>query len=95
MIGDLLHLILYLASIVFWALLWMVCVFNAQGRLKKLLGAHALLMCALLFPLLPITFVSGAFIAFGIEGIAWSLGVVGVGLPLVGLRFLQRYVQST
>lgn len=95
MLGDLLHLALYLVSIGFWAILWLVCIFNAKGPLKKLLGAHALLMCVLIFPVLPAAFVGGALLAFGIEGIAWSMCVVGVGLPLAGLRFVQRYVQAT
>ena len=93
MVGDLLHLALYLASIGFWSLLWMVCIFNAKGRLKKSLGPHALLICMLLFPLLPATFIGGAVIAFGIEAIAWICGVLGVGLPLAGLQLIRRYLQ--
>ena len=93
MVGDLLHLALYLASIGFWALLWMVFIFNAKGRLKRLLGTRALLICVLLFPLLPATFIGGAVIAFGIEGIAWICGVLGIGLPLAGLRLIMRYPQ--
>ncbi len=93
MMGDLLYLALYLMSIGFWAALWMVCIFNAKGRLKKLLGAHALLICVLLFPLLPATFMGGALLAFGIEGIVWSFSIFGVGVPLAGLGFVQRYVQ--
>jgi hypothetical protein len=94
MVGDLLHLALYLASIGFWALLWMVCIFNATGRLKRLLGTHALLICILLFPLLPATFIGGGLIAFGIEGIAWICGIAGVGLPLAGLGLIRRYLQA-
>lgn len=94
MVGDLVHLALYLISIGFWAFLWMLCIFHARGGLKKLLGAHALLICVLVFPVLPATFFGGALIAFGIEGIAWSLCIVGVGLPLAGLRLMQRYVQG-
>ena len=94
MVGDLLHLALYLASIGFWSLLWMVCIFNAKGRLKRFLGAHALLICILLFPLLPATFIGGAVIAFGIEAIAWICGVLGIGLPLAGLRLIMRYPRA-
>lgn len=93
MIGDLLHLALYLMSIGFWAVLWMVCIFNAKGRLRKFLGAHALLICILVFPVLPATFIGGALLAFGIEGIAWSFCIVGVGVPLAGLGLVQRYIQ--
>jgi hypothetical protein len=93
MVGDLLHLALYLVSIGVWILLWIVCIFNAKGRLKKLLGPHALLICIALFPVLPATFVGAALIAFGLEGVVWSMFIVGVGLPLVGLRLVQRYLQ--
>ncbi|WP_341520159.1 hypothetical protein AABC73_16890 [Pseudomonas sp. G.S.17] len=94
MVGDLLHLALYLVSIGVWALLWIVCIFNAKGRLKKLLGPHALLICLALFPVLPAAFVGTALIAFGLESIVWSVFVAGVGLPLVGLRLVQRYLQA-
>jgi hypothetical protein len=93
MVGDLLHLALYLLSIGTWALLWMVCIFNARGRLRKLLGTHALLICVLLFPVLPTALVVGALIAFGIEGIGWSLCIAGVGLPLLGLGAVRRYLR--
>lgn len=93
MVGDLLHLALYLVSIGFWALLWMVCIFNAKGRLKKLLGTHALLICVVLFPVLPATFIGGALLAFGFEGVVWSLFMVGVGVPLAGLRWVLHYVR--
>ncbi len=94
MVGDLLHLALYLVSIGFWTLLWMVCIFNAKGRLKKFLGTHALLICIVLFPVFPVTFVGGALIAFGLESIVWSIFIAGVGLPLAGLRLVQRYVRT-
>ncbi|MGJ7517330.1 hypothetical protein ACSFE6_23755 [Pseudomonas baetica] len=90
MIGDLIHLALYLMSIGFWALFWIVCIFNAKHRLKKRLGAHALLIGLLFFPVLPATLVGGALIAFGIESLVWSLCIVGVGLPLAGLQFVRR-----
>lgn len=93
MVGDLLHLALYLLSIGFWAVFWLVCIFNAKGRLKRLLGAHALLICVLLFPLLPATFLGGVLIAFGIEGLIWSLCITGIGVPFAGMQLVQRYVQ--
>lgn len=94
MVGDLLHLALYLMSIAFWALFWMVCIFNAEGRLKSLLGAHALMVCILLFPVLPATFIGGVLIAFGIEGLIWSLCITGIGLPIAGIRLVHRYVTN-
>lgn len=93
MVGDLLYLALYLASIGCWTFLWMVCIFNAKGRLKRFLGTHALLICVLLFPLLPATFIGGTLIAFGIEGLAWICGIVGIGLPLAGLGLIKRYLK--
>lgn len=91
MVGDLLHLALYLLSIGFWALFFIVCIFNAKYRLKRLLGAHALLIGLLFFPVLPATVVGGALIAFGIESLVWSLCIAGVGIPLAGLGFVRRY----
>jgi len=95
MVGDLLYLALYLASIGCWTFLWMVCIFNAKGRLKRFLGTHALLICILLFPLMPATFIGGALIAFGIEGLGWIGGIVGIGLPLAGLGLIRRCLQVT
>jgi len=95
MVGDLLYLALYLASIGCWTFLWMVCIFNANGRLKRFLGTHALLICILLFPLMPATFIGGALIAFGIEGLGWIGGIVGIGLPLAGLGLIRRCLQAT
>jgi hypothetical protein len=94
MVGDLLHLGLYLMSIVFWVLFWMVCIFNAGGRLKNLLGAQALMICFVLFPILPATFIGGTLIAFGIEGLVWGLCISGIGLPIAGLQLVQRYVNN-
>ncbi|VVP93479.1 hypothetical protein PS918_03473 [Pseudomonas fluorescens] len=90
MMGDLLHLALYLLSIGFWAVFWIVCIFNAKRRLKRLLGAHALLIGLLFFPVLPATVVGGALIAFGLEGLVWGLCIAGVGLPLAGLQLVRR-----
>lgn len=95
MVGDLLYLALYLASIGCWTFLWMVCIFNAKGRLKRFLGTHALLICILLFPLMLATFIGGALIAFGIEGLGWIGGIVGIGLPLAGLGLIRRCLQAT
>jgi len=94
MVGDLLHLGLYLMTILFWVLFWMVCIFNARGRLKRLLGAHALAICTVLFPLLPATFIGGTLIAFGIEGLVWGLFISGIGLPIAGLQLVHRYVSN-
>lgn len=68
----------------------MVCIFNAKGRLKRLLGTYALLICILLFPLLPAAMIGGGLIAFGFEGIAWICGILGIGLPLAGLGLIKR-----
>jgi hypothetical protein len=95
MAGDLLHLLVYLMTIVFWALFWIVCIFNSRGRLKRLLGAHALMICVVLFPVLPATFIGGTFIAFGIEGLVWGLCIFGIGLPIAGLQMIQRYVNHS
>ncbi|QCY12947.1 hypothetical protein [Pseudomonas sp. MPC6] len=94
MVEDLLRLALYLTTIAFWALFWMVCIFNAKDRLKSLLGAHALMIFILLFPVLPATFIGGALIAFGIEGLIWSLCITGIGLPIAGMQLVQRYAQN-
>ncbi|SEF03274.1 hypothetical protein [Pseudomonas migulae] len=94
MAGDLLHLAVYLMTIAFWALFWMVCIFNARGRLKRLLGAHALMICILFFPALPATFIGGALISFGIEGLIWSLCITGIGLPIAGMQLVQHYVKK-
>ncbi|WP_322617585.1 hypothetical protein [Pseudomonas sp. BIC9C] len=91
MVGDLLHLALYLLSIGIRAIFCIVCIFNTKRRLKRLLGAHALLIGLLFFPVLPATVVGGALIAFGIESLVWSLCIAGVGLPLAGLQFVRRY----
>jgi len=94
MIGDLFHLALYLMTIAFWALFWMVCIFNAKGRLKRILGAHALVICIVFFPLLPVTFVGGALIAFGIDSLILTLCITGIGLPIAGMQLVQRYVDD-
>lgn len=92
MLGDLLHLALYLLTIGCWGLLWIVCVFNARGRLKTLLGSHALLICVFLFPVVAAACIAGPFVAFGIENMYWALSLSGVGLPLAALYLIRRYV---
>lgn len=89
MSGDLLHLAFYLLTIVAWLYLWLVCLFNAKMSLKRKLGAHALLICALGVPSLATVMVGGAFLLFGLEYLLWSLLVVGVGIPVAGARYVQ------
>ncbi|WP_185753249.1 hypothetical protein [Pseudomonas fluorescens] len=85
---------LYLMTTTFWVFFWMVGIFNARGRLKSLLGAHALMICMLLFPVLPATFIGGALIAFGVEGLIWGLCIAGIGFPIAGMQWVQRYVKN-
>ncbi|MFJ5300395.1 hypothetical protein ACIQAL_28205 [Pseudomonas sp. NPDC088368] len=91
MSGDLLHLALYLLTIVAWLYLWLVCVFNARIPFKQKLGAHALLICALGIPSLATIMVGGAFLVFGLEYLLWSLMIVGVGVPVASARLVQRH----
>ncbi|MFK3795075.1 MULTISPECIES: hypothetical protein [unclassified Pseudomonas] len=90
MSGDLLHLAFYLLTIVAWLYLWLVCLFNAKMSLKRKLGTHALLICALGVPSLATVMVGGAFLLFGLEYLLWSLAVVGVGMPIVGARLVSK-----
>jgi hypothetical protein len=89
MSGDLLHLSLYLLTIVAWLYLWLVCVFGSVP-FKKRLGTHALLICALGVPSLATFMVGGAFLLFGLEYVLWSLMVVGVGMPLAGAKWVNH-----
>ncbi|WP_342653189.1 hypothetical protein [Pseudomonas sp. F3-2] len=86
MSGDLLHLSLYLATIVAWFYLWLVCMFNSRTSPGKKSGMRILLICALGVPGLATVLVGGAFLLFGLEYIVWSLMVVGVGVPVAGVR---------
>jgi hypothetical protein len=88
--GDLLHMSLYLLTIVAWLYLWMICVFNSSVPLKKRLGTHALLICALGLPSMAAVLVFGALLVFGLEYIIWSLLLVGVGLPMAGAGALRH-----
>lgn len=90
MSGDLLHLSIYLLTIVAWLYLWLTCVFGASVPFSKKLGTHSLLICALGVPSLATFVVGGAFLLFGLEYIVWSLLVVGVGLPVAGARLVSR-----
>ncbi len=90
LIRDLLHLSLYLVTIVIWMHLWLICVFNAQGPLKRFFGANALIICALGVPALAALLFGCAYGIFGREGIVGSLIVVGLGFPTVTLVFLRR-----
>ena len=90
MFGDLLHLALYLLTIVAWLYLWLVCVFNARIPLKRKLGAHALLICALGIPSLATIMVGGALLLFGLEYLLWSLMIVGVGVPILSAKLVGR-----
>ncbi|WP_154232191.1 hypothetical protein [Pseudomonas syringae] len=61
--------------------------------MKRFLGTHALLICVLVFPLLPAIFIGGALMTFGTQGLAWICGIVGIGLPLAGLALIKRYLK--
>lgn len=87
--GDLLHLGLYLATIVIWMHLWLICVFNAKGPLKRFLGRHAQLISVLGVPATALVLFGGSFGIFGAEGRVYSLMVLGLGLPLITLMFLR------
>lgn len=90
LIRDLLHLSLYLVTIVIWMHLWLICIFNAKGSLKRFLGAHALMICALGVPALAAILFGGAFGIFGREGMVGSSIVLGLGFPMIALLFLRR-----
>jgi maltodextrin utilization protein YvdJ len=90
MSGDLLHIGLYMLTIVAWLYLWMICVFGDDVSLRQRLGAHALLICALGVPSLATLLVGGALLVFGLEYILWSLLVVGVGLPMAGVQMVKN-----
>jgi hypothetical protein len=89
LVGDLLHLGLYLATIVIWMHLWLLCVFNATGSLKRLLGSHARLFSVLGVPVVALILFGGSFSVFGAEGMVYCLLVLGLGLPLITLMFLR------
>jgi hypothetical protein len=90
MSGDLMHLCIYLLTIVAWLYLWLVCVFGTRVPFGKRLGTHALLICALGVPSLATFMVGGALLLFGLEYILWSLLVVGCAVPMVGVRMINR-----
>jgi hypothetical protein len=90
MSGDLLHLSLYLLTIVAWLYLWLVCVFGSVP-FRKRLGTHALLICAFGVPSLATFMVGGAFLLFGLEYLLWSLMIVGVGVPVASARLVQHH----
>lgn len=90
LIKDLLHLSLYLVTIVIWMHLWLICIFNAKGPLKRFFGTHALVICALGVPMLAALLFGGAYGIFGREGMVGSLIVVGLGFPMVTLVLLRR-----
>ncbi|WP_397449833.1 hypothetical protein [Pseudomonas sp. NA-150] len=90
LIRDLLHLSLYLTTIVIWMHLWLMCVFNANGSLKRFFGKHAMLICALGVPGLAAILFGGAFGIFGREGMPGSAVVFGLVFPLILLQLLRR-----
>lgn len=90
MFGDLLHLCLCLLTIVAWLYLWLICVFGTRLPLRKRLGTHALLICAVGIPSLATFMVGAALLLFGLEYIVWSLLVVGCAVPLVGVQMINR-----
>ncbi|MDB6049306.1 MAG: hypothetical protein JWR17_2052 [Pseudomonas sp.] len=94
LIKDLLHLSLYLVTIVIWMHLWLICVFNATGPLKRFFGANALIICALGVPALAAILFGSAYGIFGREGMVGSLIVVGLGFPTVTLVLLRRQARS-
>ncbi|MGV8918713.1 MAG: hypothetical protein ACOH2R_13055 [Pseudomonas sp.] len=90
LIRDLLHLGLYLTTIVIWMHLWLMCVFNANGSLKRFFGERALIICALGVPALAAFLFGGAFGIFGREGMPGSAIIFGLGFPLILLVLLRR-----
>ena len=90
LIRDLLHLSLYLTTIVIWMHLWLMCVFNANGSLKRFFGEHAMTVCALGVPVLAAILFGGAYGIFGREGMPGSAMVFGLGFPLTLLVLLRR-----
>ncbi|MDY7558952.1 hypothetical protein QN382_12620 [Pseudomonas sp. 10B1] len=93
LIRDLLHLSLYLITIVIWMHLWLICVFNAKGPLKRFFGAHALIICALGVPALAALLFGCAYSLFGREGMIASLIIGGLGFPAATLLLLRRQAQ--
>jgi hypothetical protein len=91
MSADLLHLCVYLLTIVAWMYLWLTCVFSANVPFKRKLGTHALLIFALGVPILATVMVGGAFLLFGLEYILWSLIVVGIGFPIASARMVSAH----
>lgn len=90
LVKDLLHLSLYLITIVIWMHLWLICVFNAKGPLKQIFGSNALIVCALGVPVLAALLFGSAYGIFGREGMVGSLIVVGLGFPTGALVLLRR-----
>jgi hypothetical protein len=91
MAGDLLHLCVYLLTIVAWLYLWLTCVFSAKVPFKRKLGTHALLILALGVPGLATVMVGGAFLLFGLEYILLSLMLVGVGFPIASAKVVRAH----
>jgi len=90
MFGDLLHLALYLLIIALWIYFWLVCMFSVGGSLKRYLGSHAQLICALGIPAMAGGLVGAAILYYGVNSIVWALSVTGIALPLLGLTVLRR-----
>jgi maltodextrin utilization protein YvdJ len=90
MLGDLLHLALYLIIIALWIYFWLLCMFSADVSLKRFLGAHAQLICALGIPAVAAGLVGAAIVYYGVNSVVWILSVAGVALPLLGLLVLRR-----
>ncbi|MFJ3485857.1 hypothetical protein ACIPL1_21055 [Pseudomonas sp. NPDC090202] len=95
MSGDLLHLGIYLLTIVAWLYLWLVCVFSSRIPFARRLGTHALLIVALGVPSLATVMVGGALLLFGLEYIVLSLTVVGAAVPLVSVGIVRRDLRSS
>jgi hypothetical protein len=91
MAGDLLHMCVYLLTIVAWLYLWLTCVFSAKVPFKRKLGTHALLILALGVPGLATVMVGGAFLLFGLEYILLSLMLVGVGFPIASAQVVRAH----
>ena len=70
--------------------LWLICVFNAKGPLKRFFGAHALIICVLGVPAVAALLFGCAYGIFGREGMVGSLVIVGLGFPIAALMFLRR-----
>jgi maltodextrin utilization protein YvdJ len=90
MLGDLLHLALYLIIIALWIYFWLLCMFSADVSLKRFLGAHAQLICALGIPAVAAGLVGAAIVYYGVNSVVWILSVTGIAVPLLGLLVLRR-----